>query len=378
MVVRPLYDHFGYRGALLVPILGAVAAVFVARALAQRIGASGWLAFAIVGVGSPVLIYGLDLWEHALGVAAMAWAVVMACDVRMMRRRPAWGLAVGLLFGVAATMRTEALLYGAWCVVAFGLLLWRSQRRWRPPFVFGVTALVGVIAPLVANAVLEHIVLGGALRATRAIGTAEGSGSDLSVRLREAVTTTIGVRGLSNLREEALLGLLFIGSLVCTVWCASSAKRRAFAPKAAVLSVALFALLCTLGWGFVPGLLVASPMAAIGLTMVKRPGMTCELVLIAFGPTAAGVGGAVHRRCRATVGRPLRTALGFRSLRGGCGRSVRAAPLAEGVGRGDGDQHDRLRRQLDGRAYAHRRSGDGRRRGLARADGHLDVVASVP
>jgi len=78
--------------------------------------------------------------------------------------------------------------------------------------------------------------------------------------------------------------LLFVGSLVCTVWCTSSAKRRAFAPKAAVLSVAMFALLCTLGWGFVPGLLVASPMAAIGLTMVKRRGIARELVMIALVP----------------------------------------------------------------------------------------------
>jgi hypothetical protein len=284
MLVRPLYEHFGYRGALLVPMLGAIAAAFAARALAQRLGASGWLAFVVVGVGSPALIYGLDLWEHALGLGAMAWAVVVACDVRMMRRRPAWGLVVGLLFGLAATMRTEALLYGAWCVAAFGVLLWRTQRRWRPTAVLGATALVGVTLPLLANSILERVILGGSLRADRAIGTAQGSGSNLSVRAREAVTTTLGVRGLSDLREEALLGLLFVASVVCTLWSARSTRRRSFAPKAAALSVAMFALLCTLGWGFVPGLLVASPLAAAGLTMLGRRSMGRELAVIALGP----------------------------------------------------------------------------------------------
>ena len=284
IVVRPLYANFGYRAALLLPMLGAIAAAFAARALAQRIGASGWLAFVIVGCASPALIYALDLWEHALGLGAMAWAVVLAYDVRRSRRAPRWGLAVGGLFGLAATMRTEALLYGAWCVAAFALLLWRSRGKWWPPLVFGATALVGVALPLVANGVLERVILGGSLRADRAIGTAQGSGSNLTVRMREAVTTTVGVRGLSDLREEALLGVLFVGAIVATLWCANSATRRSLAPKFAVLTFAIFAVLCTLGWGFVPGLLVASPFAAAGLTMLRHRGAARELALVAVAP----------------------------------------------------------------------------------------------
>ena len=284
MLVRPLYSHFGYRAALLVPMLGAIAAALAARALARRIGASGWLAFAVVGGASPVLIYAIDLWEHAIGLGAMAWAVVIAYDIRVMRLRPQWGLAVGALFGVAATMRTEALLYGAWCVVVFAALLWRSGRKWRPPLLLGTTALVGVALPLIANSVLEQIVLGGSLRASRAIGTAQGSGANLTVRMREAVTTTLGVRGLSDLRAEALLGLLFVGAIVGTLWCATSTRRQSLAPKLAAFTLAIFVLLCTLGWGFVPGLLVASPFAAAGLVALRHRSPSRELALLALGP----------------------------------------------------------------------------------------------
>ena len=284
IVARPLYAHFGYRAALLLPMLGAIASAFAARALAQRLGASGWVAFVAVGCASPALIYALDLWEHALGLGLMAWAVVFAYDVRRSRLAPHWGLAVGGLFGLAATMRTEALLYGAWCVAALGGLLWRSRGKWWPPLVFGATALVGVALPLAANTVLDRVILGGSLRADRAIGTAQGSGSNLTLRAREAITTTLGVRGLSDLRQEALLGVLFVGAIVATLWSASSSARRSMAPKFAVLTLAVFAVLCTLGWGFVPGLLVASPLAAMGLTMLRHRGASRELALVAIAP----------------------------------------------------------------------------------------------
>jgi len=150
--------------------------------------------------------------------------------------------------------------------------------------VLGATALVGVSLPLAANSVLERVVLGRSLRASRAIGTAQGLGENLTLRLREAVTTTLGVRGLGDLRAEALLGLLFVGAIVGTLWCATSTKRQSMAPKLAALTIAIFVLLCTLGWGFVPGLLVASPFAAAGLTALRHRGPSRELALLALGP----------------------------------------------------------------------------------------------
>jgi hypothetical protein len=94
----------------------------------------------------------------------------------------------------------------------------------------------------------------------------------------------LGVRGLSDLRQEALLGLLFVGAIVATLWSASSMTRRSMAPRLAVLTFAIFAVLCTLGWGFVPGLLVASPLAAMALTTVRHRGASRELALVAIAP----------------------------------------------------------------------------------------------
>jgi hypothetical protein len=284
IVARPVYDSFGYRATLLIPMVGAIAAAFAARALARRLGASGWLAFAVVGAASPLLIYGLDLWEHAPGVGLMAWAVVIAYDVRHARRHAAWGAVVGLLFGVAATMRTEAMLYGAWCVCAFAALRLVSDRKWRPAVSFGLTASLGVAGPLLLNTVLERRVMGDTVRTGRALGTAQSSGSDVSLRAREALTTTLGVRGLSDISKDALLGLLFVGSIVATVCLARSATKHSMAPKLAAVTVALLAVSASLGWGFVPGLLVASPAAAAGLVALARRGPARELALVAIAP----------------------------------------------------------------------------------------------
>src|SRR5438132_11672 len=108
---EPLYRLGGYRLILLLPMLGSVLAALAARVLARRLGGGGWVAFWVVGLASPLAIYALDFWEHSLGVALMAWAVVLLVDV--VEGRAGWRavLGAGLLFGSAATMRTEALVY---------------------------------------------------------------------------------------------------------------------------------------------------------------------------------------------------------------------------------------------------------------------------
>ena len=85
LAASPLYDLGGYRLALLLPMLGGVLVAAAARALAQRFGADraqAWWAFWLVGLAGPVVVYALDLWEHTLGLAAMAWAVVLLADAR--------------------------------------------------------------------------------------------------------------------------------------------------------------------------------------------------------------------------------------------------------------------------------------------------------
>ncbi|HVT75485.1 MAG TPA: hypothetical protein VHD87_00530, partial [Acidimicrobiales bacterium] len=194
LAADPLYRALGYRGALLLPMLGAVACALAAAALARRLGArdGGRLAFWLVGLASPVAIYALDFWEHTLGLAAMAWATIVLVDV-VQRRRAAWfGVGAGVLFGVAATMRTEALAFGAVATAIACLVMVRT--RVTAAVVTGACVAAGLAVPLLANQALEHAVLGSSLRSTRAEQTVSDAGSsDSAGRVKEAAITTVGV-----------------------------------------------------------------------------------------------------------------------------------------------------------------------------------------
>ena len=130
-------------------------------------GASGALAFWLVGLATPVAVYALDFWEHTLGTAAMLWAIVLLLDAAASARRgrwPAWVLAgVGAaLFGVAATMRTEALVYAVVTFAVVAVILVRHRRS--DMLRVRAASAVGLVVPLLANHLLETLVLGSGLR----------------------------------------------------------------------------------------------------------------------------------------------------------------------------------------------------------------------
>lgn len=263
IAAEPLYRVGGYRLALLVPMLAAVAVAYAARALARRLGASdrtAWWAFWLVGLASPVFVYALDFWEHAPGLACMAWAVVVALDAiddpRLWR-----GLLVGALFGAAATMRTESMVYALVTGVALAIALVRSKPAWGR--VLGCLAGVaaGGVAVLAANEALERVLLGASLRSGRAAGAATGGGAGLAVRLREGMITTFGLFP-SDATGDIVLGVLLVVFVVVaiTTWRSRHLVAVAFLSFALIL----FALRLVAGVGFVPGLLIASPVAILG------------------------------------------------------------------------------------------------------------------
>ena len=193
-LARPLFDLGGYRASLLWSMVGAVACAFAGRALARRTGGDdrrAWLAFWLTGLASPVLLYALDLWEHAPGLGLMAWGVVAMVDVAA--ARPRWlALLAGLAFGAAFSLRTEAVAYG-FVVVGVGCVqLWR-RRGFVAAAIAGVLAAVGFAAMAIGNYLLEVTFLGASLRAERASGTAAVGGADITVRVKEAFTTTVGL-----------------------------------------------------------------------------------------------------------------------------------------------------------------------------------------
>ena len=288
----PLYRLGGDRAVLLLPMLGGLLCAFAARALARRFvpgsdgrASDGWRAFWVVGLASPVAVYALDFWEHTVGLGLMLWAVVRLLDVldrrgqesRNWRGRWPGALAAGLLFGAAATMRTESLVY---LVVGTGLtclvMLWRERALVRP-VITGVVTLVGAGLMVAANRALEQALLGTDLRGARVAGTANGAGTTLGNRAHEAATTAVGT-GMTGLRSssEWIVGTVAVALVALGAWGLASRDRRRAALGAAAFAAGCMVYLVRFaqGWGFVPGMLVASPFAAVGLLLAwRRPAL---------------------------------------------------------------------------------------------------------
>ncbi len=268
----PLYLVGGDRLVLLLPMLGAVACAFAARALARRLGAAtGWSAFWIIGLATPVAIYALDFWEHSWGLALMMWGAVFLLDVA--ERRAGWrgALAAGALFAGAATMRTEALVYLLVAAAVTCLTLVVRDRAWRAAVVRGVAIVVGAVVVLAANQLLERFTVGVSLRASRVAGTAAGAGGSATERAKEALTTSLGMNFFGG-SADWIAGLLVVGLVAYGVWAlrARSDDRRLLGIAAVTLAVVVIVLRFADGLGFVPGLLTASPVAVVGLVFGWR------------------------------------------------------------------------------------------------------------
>jgi hypothetical protein len=262
----PLYELGGLRGILILPMLGAVLVALAARALARRLGGDGMLAFWAVGIATPVAVYALDFWEHSLGLAAMLWGVVLIFDVE--RRLGGWKIALGAgtLFGVAATMRTEALVYAAAAVGVALLMGWWEDRDIRRAIRLGAAAVVGLAIPIVLNTMLERVVLGTSFRTARGSRAALTPGSGGGSRVRDSVITAVGLNrfrpGLDWTVGAAIAVLIGL-AMLCFL--ARDRDRRRWGWYALAGAVLLYAFRLADGLGFVPGLLTASPLAAAGL-----------------------------------------------------------------------------------------------------------------
>lgn len=275
---EPLYRLGGYRLTLLLPILGAVACAYAARALARLFGADRtrqWWTFWIIGLASPVTIYALDFWEHTIGLALMGWGTVVLLkllDTDSKRSRCLYAGLAGLAFSAAATMRTEAFLYlGVTALVIAVTVVVRDRRfvPWIPP---GLLLVVGTAVPFVGNWLLTRWLIGGGLREERTAGAAEGLGSGIPLRLREGLVTTFGMASDSSNRA-ILVGVLAAALIGFTV--ARSRKRRGLDTPAIIAlgsCVGLLYLITFLnGLDFVSGIAGAAPLAVAGAVVVWRP-----------------------------------------------------------------------------------------------------------
>ena len=276
----PLYRIGGERAVLLLPMLGALLTALAARALARRLsGGSGWLAFWVIGLATPVAIYALDVWEHSLGLGLMTWGAVFLLDVADGRGGWKAALAGGALFGAAATMRTEALVpLAVASAIACIAVLVRDRKIMRAA-VRGAAIVAGAATALLVEHALERVVLGVDLRAGRASHTAAAAGTGTVERAKEALVTAVGLNGFEP-STDWLLGGAMVLLVGAGAWCL--ARRPARLPLGVgffALAAALYVARFSVGLGFVPGLFTACPLAAAGLALgwSRRAGRACGL-----------------------------------------------------------------------------------------------------
>ena len=195
---RPLWNLGGYRLALLLPMAGAVGAAFAGRSLARRSAGDGGGLVGLLGrrARSPMA----HLRPRLLGALAgrglhraarwRCWRVVDGAPAS------ARALGAGALLGVAATMRTEALVYA---LVAVGrgrpdaAAPATAVGRRRPP---GRARRRGLRRPVGRQPRARRRWLGGHLAGPTgprraAAGAAAGESSD---RGREAIVTLLALR----------------------------------------------------------------------------------------------------------------------------------------------------------------------------------------
>lgn len=130
-LAAPLVGTMGMTGALLLPLVGALAILLGVDLLLGRMGASPWAraAGAVVTVGlTPLLLYSAQFAEHTpgVGLTLIALVLVIPRDVEeagLGRWRPA---VAGALVAFAATMRPECYL----TVATVGLAMSARPGRW--------------------------------------------------------------------------------------------------------------------------------------------------------------------------------------------------------------------------------------------------------
>jgi hypothetical protein len=148
--------------------------------------------------------------------------------------------------------------------------LWRTRRLLRP-VIAGLAVAVGLAIPLVGNVALEKATIGASLRAERATGTVQGAPANpLTDRLDEAMITATSL-GESSGAQSYLIGGAVLALL--TLFSIRASQGRAGRPIAVVAAGgigALYVIRAVDGLGFVPGLIAATPLTAVGLALGWR------------------------------------------------------------------------------------------------------------
>lgn len=121
LMSAPLLASLGLRGLYVWPALGFLGALAASAWLAREAGsrATEAVVAAVTALGTPLLFYGLEFWEHAPAVAAgTAGAALLLRSRQTKPTSTAGAFLAGALLGVAVLLRPEAIWFGLAVVVA--------------------------------------------------------------------------------------------------------------------------------------------------------------------------------------------------------------------------------------------------------------------
>ena len=271
----------GVTAMVLLSAAGTVVAAALAAALAGRMrpGLARPAAWA-VGLGSPLIFDGYLVIAHTLGAALAAGAVL--CALRAFEDRGRWLAAAAGAFAcvtAAVLLRSEATLFALAlaATIAVAAVVHRHRR--------GLALAAGAIVATAGARVVEgrwvrHLV-GGPPTTTGSFGvTATGLSARLrGFRLTWLMPSYTGSRA-HDLALLAMLALLVAAALVAR---RRPGDRAGVVLLAGAAAVAALAALATGPDSLVPGLLVALPLAPVGVVLLRR-----DQLRPAATPLAAG------------------------------------------------------------------------------------------
>lgn len=283
----PIHRAFGLAGLVALSILGTIGAAVGGAALAERIRhGSGPLALWMVGAASPLFFDSFLIHAHTLAAALAALAVALALRA-VEDRRLVHGLgAVGAAL-VTALLRTEGVFLAAALGVALGLAGLRLHRS--ALLLLGAAVMsAAAVAPLLDRGWAE-LVAGSPAHLAESF--AQVPPSFVSDRLTSLAITLIqpGYQGIDTASILTLLGavLLTVGA-----WAVRRGPDDPGALLLPALGAGLLAVRALLGWGAVPGLLVAFCVGTTGLVLLGGSvwrASTTRLLMVACAAYAVAV-----------------------------------------------------------------------------------------
>lgn len=162
------------------------------------------------------------------------------------------------------TLRAEAAVFSAVALVVVGSGLLAVRRPARVAAV-GLLFTLAFLAPVGLNQLLEQRAVGQVVRPQGGLarGTAvRDIGTSLDVRVENAFITTLAVQDPPK-REIVIVSMMLVAFLALAI---KRARETDHLAQVAMIGVAaVYAAVAVSGWGFVPSLFVAAPVALVGV-----------------------------------------------------------------------------------------------------------------